>query len=101
MTMKKAVTSRASAFQRRGSGGASAFMCCDVDIGVSLSKSPPGEDGLDKTSQQGRRFGQALGTPSQRALAPFELRPLDGVRGERDRQLVRACGARTVAGAAE
>jgi hypothetical protein len=58
--------------------------------------------GLDKTSQQGWRFGQPSENPSaHRAEVPLELRALDGAAGERDRALVGARGRRRVARAAE
>jgi hypothetical protein len=62
-----------------------------LDITFSVSMSPPELGGLDKTSQHGRRFGQASENPSaQRAQAPLKIRALDGVGAERDRALVRA-----------
>jgi hypothetical protein len=66
----------------------------------SWSMSPPESTGLDKTSQPGGRFGRRSVDP-QRAQAPFELRALDGVGGERDRALLRPRVARGVARTAE
>jgi hypothetical protein len=60
--------------------------------------------GLDKTSQQGGRFGQrpedSFSRP-QRGEPALELRPLDGVGGERDRPLVCARRGWGVAGPPE
>jgi hypothetical protein len=59
MTMKKAVHSNASAFQRRGSSCVSGCVFCELDtVVVLLVDLAARNGGLDKTSLQGGRFGQ-------------------------------------------